>query len=240
MAKYYAPVFLVVILIVGWIVAGLGERDLYRESATAERSIHAYDDPTTPIKDISITAYYFVPANKAADAPDSSWKEPLISALDDLKRFHEIQFAGLSRISYTIYPTAIIGKNPNIFYDTDLTERGNPHALESITDEIAASGSAASVAPGAYRVAYIIYDGVGASGTNHAALINRRFLVDPAYGGTRESLAAHEFYHTLGIPDGYDLATGTSTTADLMGLGRTTRPLKENYLERGTLAHLGL
>jgi hypothetical protein len=126
---------------------------------------------------------------------------------------------------------------PNGVYDSNTTDRGNPHALVAIADELGIKGTPSS---NAYEVTYIIYDGVGASGMLHAALLNKRFLIDPAYADIRESLVAHEFYHTLGIPDGYDQATGTSTTADLMGLGRLARPLPDNFLEHDTLAHLGL
>ncbi|MBI2030619.1 hypothetical protein HYT05_03285 [Candidatus Kaiserbacteria bacterium] len=244
MAKYYAFLFLVVILTIGWIFTGLGDKFPYRETSTAPAIPHAYDDPEVAIQDIHITAYYFVAANKAVNARDTSWKEPLTRALESLVLFHELQFAGSSHITYSIHPTAITGNQPNTFYDTDDTGQGNPHALIAIADEIAATGLAPEVPEGTYPVTYIIYDGVGASGMrvdrSHAALLNRRFLTDPAYTDIRETLVAHEFYHTIGIPDGYVLSTGTSTAPDLMGLGRSVRPLKYNYLDRESLRHMGL
>lgn len=244
MTKYYAFVFLVVILTVGWIFTGLGDKFPYHETHPTATIPHAYEDPETTIQDIHITAYYFVAANKAMNAGDMSWKEPLTQALDSLVRFHELQFSNLSHITYSIHPTAIIGREPNTFYDTDDTDHGNPHALMAIADEIAQADIAPETRPGSYPVIYIIYDGVGAAGMrvdqSHAALLNRRFLTDPAYEDIRETLVAHEFYHTIGIPDGYVLTTGTSTVPDLMGLGRTVRPLKYNYLDRDTLTHMGL
>lgn len=244
MAKYYALVFFVVVLTVGWIFTGLGDKFPYQETPAGLVIPHAYDDPEVAIRDIHITAYYFVSANKAVNAGDTSWKEPLTHALDSLVRFHELQFAGSSHITYSIHPTPIIGSQPNTFYDTDDTDHGNPHALIAIADEIMQANIAPQTPEGTYPVMYIIYDGVGASGMrvdrSYAALLNRRFLTDPAYVDIRETLVAHEFYHTIGIPDGYVLSTGTSTVPDLMGLGRSVRPLKYNYLDRESLRHMGL
>ena len=240
MVKYYALVFLSVILILGWISGLLGEKQPYREKRATDTNIHAYDDERTSIKEILLTVYYFVPSNKLDDAADTSWKEPMIQTLEDLKRFHDMQFEGQSHLSFVIHPTSIVGKQSNIFYDSTDTTRGNPHAIVSIAEELKDMEITTNAGPDVYHVTYIVYDGVGASGMNHAALINRRFLTDSAYEQVRESLIAHEFYHSLGIPDGYDISTGTSTTSDLMGHGRTTRDLKSNFLENSTLAHFGL
>lgn len=69
-------------------------------------------------------------------------------------------------------------------------------------------------------------------------LLNREFLsgVEGAYG---ETLLAHEFYHTLGIPDFYLAPKDVATSQDIMGEGRG-RPLRQTYLERDILKQLGL
>lgn len=70
-------------------------------------------------------------------------------------------------------------------------------------------------------------------------LLSRTFLTDPEYRAFSASLLAHEFFHTLGIADGYLQDTGTPTSADIMGLGRF-RPIEKTYLQRETLRALGL
>jgi hypothetical protein len=241
MAKYYAAVFLSVAAALGWIVYGLGESRPYREARPALVVPHAYGDPSTPIDTIALTAYYFVPSNKAADAGDTLWRAPLEKSLENLRHFHDLQTAGRSRIVYEIHPETVMGERTSTEYDTDDTTKGNPNALKAIAAEINRRFPSAT---SSYRVIYIVYDGVGAVGMTddqlHAALLNKRFFIDPAYAMIRESLFAHEFYHTLGVPDAYQLTTGTSTAPDLMGLGRTARLLEHNFIERETLSHLGL
>lgn len=70
-------------------------------------------------------------------------------------------------------------------------------------------------------------------------LLSRSFLSEAEYRSFGASLLAHEFYHTLGVPDGYDAEDETPTTVDIMGLGRF-RPIEKTYLQRKTLRALGL
>ena len=243
MIKYYVAVFCAIAFVLAWMYIGLGDKNPYTEIVEARRAPHAYDDAQTPIGDILITVYYFVPANKSADAQDTSWKEPMTRALERLQQFHALHFGDRSRIRFALYPTPIIGREDNMYYDSLVTQHGNPNALQTITQEISQIDPPTSET-GIYPVTYIMYDGVGASGMRldsvHAALLNRNYLINTEYAHYRDALVAHEFYHTLGIPDGYDLSTGTSTTADLMGLGRTQRPLQSNYLAQETLSHMGI
>lgn len=58
-------------------------------------------------------------------------------------------------------------------------------------------------------------------------------------GPNGDSILAHEFYHTLGVPDGYSHASGIAESADLMGLGRL-KALAHTYLSPETLAAMGL
>lgn len=70
-------------------------------------------------------------------------------------------------------------------------------------------------------------------------LLSRTFLADPEYRAFGASLLAHEFYHTIGIPDAYDQNTGKAESADIMGLGRY-RPIEKTYMRREVARALGL
>lgn len=70
-------------------------------------------------------------------------------------------------------------------------------------------------------------------------LLSRAFLADLEYRAFGASLLAHEFYHILGIPDGYDQTTGKPTSTDIMGLGRY-RPIEKTYVQRAIVRGLGL
>jgi len=68
-------------------------------------------------------------------------------------------------------------------------------------------------------------------------LVNREFLT-LKHGAHGESIAAHEFYHTLGIPDSYE-PSSPALSEDIMGLGRL-RPLEKTYPSPETLSALGI
>lgn len=70
-------------------------------------------------------------------------------------------------------------------------------------------------------------------------LINRVFLSELEYQSTGPSIFAHEFYHTLGIPDEYKEYKAIPTSEDIMGLGRF-RPIEKTYIDKDTLKKLGL
>ena len=69
-------------------------------------------------------------------------------------------------------------------------------------------------------------------------LVNRE-IVDGTHGPNGQSVLAHEFYHTLGLPDEYSLENGVAESPDIMGLGRF-KPVENTYLSRELLAGLGL
>lgn len=69
-------------------------------------------------------------------------------------------------------------------------------------------------------------------------LLNREFLTG-RYGTFGASLLAHEFYHTIGLPDQYDTPNGNPFSSDLMGSGRFL-PIEKTYLGRDLLRQLGL
>lgn len=74
-------------------------------------------------------------------------------------------------------------------------------------------------------------------------IVNTSFLAgSPPYGVT---IFAHEFYHTLNLPDGYDYRAFAELggaelphTADIMGL-RSTQLFESTYLDRDVLTKMG-
>lgn len=80
---------------------------------------------------------------------------------------------------------------------------------------------------------------VDVKGVDGFFLLSRTFLADPHYRAFGASLLAHEFYHTLGIPDEYEPDTEKPTSSDIMGLGRF-RPIEKTYIQRETLRAVGL
>ncbi len=248
MMKYAIVAILAIAGAVAWMYFGIGSSDIYREPALSAGAVHKFNDPSSPIQKIRIAAVYFVPKNKALGAA-AEWRTMLERNLERLREFHALQFRGRSEVVYDIYPAPVVGENENLFYDTEVTQYGNPEGLRSVARELearifAAGGDLyrADFAPsssGEYRVLYILYEGVGAAGSENVAFIARRFLSDPQYSGVAATLFAHEFYHTLGIPDGYETEHATPTSPDIMGLGREA-PIDRAYIESATLRAMGL
>ena len=76
-------------------------------------------------------------------------------------------------------------------------------------------------------------------------LLNRKYVSTTQDSDMGITVLAHEFYHTLGVPDGYDAVeengtlVGVSTSNDIMGIGRT-RSIDTTYLSNEVLKKLGL
>lgn len=76
-------------------------------------------------------------------------------------------------------------------------------------------------------------------------LLNRKYITDKQDVGAGTTILAHEFYHTLGVPDGYEeieedgIQTAVSTSNDIMGIGRIY-PIDKAYLSSEFLKGLGL
>jgi len=256
----------------------IGVPKVYRSVSPGLTAPHVYNNPEQSIEKIQIAAFYFVPGNKV-DSQADNWREVLEAGLEKLREFHSLQFQGLSSLSYEIYPEPVIGLLNNLFYDTDITERGNPHALINIAEELEARifrstgdlflADFAQRTESAYPALFVMYEGVGASGgviheselesvpeiarelglpesvifevdiksVDGFFLVNREFLAG-SHGPAGASVFVHEFYHTIGIPDGYDEETAVSYTADIMGIGRT-KPLDKTYVSKEILKNLG-
>lgn len=247
MAKYAFLIFAAIAVVLYWIYFGLARPAVYAERPPVVPVPHRYDKPGEPIRTIHLLAVYFVPKNKEP-VGETRWKNYLLKSLEELKRFHAAEFMGASAIDYAVYPEPIRGEKENLSYDTNDTSYGNPEGLRRVAQETEHRllSSNGDLYDGRYiddradyRVLYILYEGVGASGSEDVALLSRKFLTEAEYESVRSTLFAHEFYHTLGIPDGYDLKTSVPFESDIMGLGRGSS-LSDTYLSKETLVHLGL
>lgn len=140
----------------------------------ATRFVHVYNNPSVRLNSIRIKVFSAVPKNHASSASPTWDPNELTRVLSKMVLFHEKQYRGLSHIVFDVYPKPVILERENGFYDTDVTDRGNPHALISVGEEIERrvfrqGGDLYlpefSVArKGEYRVMGLIYEGVGAAG----------------------------------------------------------------------------
>jgi len=151
----------------------VGASKIYMEEFAQASAPHIYADSEKSIGAIKIFAVYFVPRDKT-EFTKEAWGKPIEAALEDLKKFHFLQLAGLSDIDYAIYPKPVIGLKEGIEYDTETTQGGNPRALLNISEELEnrifkPDGDLFMRAfverkEGEYPVLAIIYEGVGAMG----------------------------------------------------------------------------
>lgn len=222
--------------------------NVYRQEQVAILHPHYFNQPRQSIETIEIKAFYVVPKNKTDRAiPD--WQKIIEESLQKLAAFHRVQLRGLSSLIFQVYPKIVIGREENSVYDTEVTEHGNPAALRTIGKELeervfARSGDLyrenfSAAKPNTYQVLYIIYEGVGASGSENIAILSRAFLTDPQYALRGQTYLVHEFYHTLGLPDAYDIPSAVPAKDDLMGSGRE-RPLGQTYISHEYIKGFGL
>lgn len=207
--------------------------------APAAGAVHAYRNPSLNLERIALKVFYAVPRDRATEIY-SGWRELLPPVLGKMAAFHEVQFHGRSSLSYEIFPEPLVLSREAVFYDTENTNHGNPEGLQSITAEIE-ERAAEFLEPdsGEFAALAILYEGVGASGAPGAMILSRIFLSDPQYAEFASALFYHEFGHTLGLPDQYDLATNQPFSDDLMGGGRR-RALDVNYLDRELLRDMNV
>ena len=243
MKAYSLIVFAAILGALLWTNAFLGVPQLARYSSISHHEPHIYDGTST-IANIDLLVVYFVPKDRVATSSDI-WIPSVQSAIDDLVTFHAVQFQHKSLLHVRLETQAITGERSSLEYDTNDTNRGNPSALRSIGDELVERLSVGDLKSllktysGTMPRLFVVYEGVGSSGSpGGAALINRKFLTDSEYAYYGHSYFAHEFYHTIGIPDGFNDAD-QSFTPDIMGLGRR-RTLRVNFVAPETLRHCGL
>lgn len=246
----------VLFLIAGALVAMyfyIGVPRIYKEPPLRVKEVHRYNDASRSLEEISVLVFYFVPRNRL-DSTLENWHELLEENVQKLQAFHTLQLQGVSQLDYAIYPKPVMGLRDNLYYDTDVTQHGNPEALRSVTREIEVrvlEGSGdlfrddflpEGYTPDGqhpYQVLLIMYEGVGASGGDNAALVSSSFFADERFSALGSTYLAHEFYHTLGIPDAYDSETAITTDADIMGLGRF-KQIQRTYLSTQTLKAIGI
>ena len=237
MARYSALIFLFIIGAFALIYFGIGKPEIRTLQRQEIKKTHAYQNPNESIEKINLRLIYFIPKDKKPFT-DSSWREALKKSTEELLAFHKVQLGDSSNLTVSIDESPTIGESESRQYDTNDTNRGNPHALTSIINELEERRIILPEKTGSYDVTYIVYEGVGAAGAKKAALLSRIFMSDDAYASIRSTLFSHEFYHTLGLFDRYD-DNNISASEDIMGLGRF-KPLSTNYLEPQTIRAFSL
>lgn len=82
---------------------------------------------------------------------------------------------------------------------------------------------------------------VEVSSVDGFSLLSSAFLTRSEFKAIGASIMAHEFYHTLGLPDAYEVPGSFEVvfSDDITGAGRK-RPLERTYLNRNSLEKLGL
>lgn len=251
MFKILILVLILIFSVLAWMNFAVGVPKIYRYETPSQEEPHRYGDASKSIREIQVNAFYFVPNDKA-DAVFAHWKIALENHLLVLQRFHEVQLQGKSHIRLRVYPEPVIGEEKFIFYDSHDTARGNPHGLRTVALELEKRimnpegdlyewlRNDSERTAEDYSVILIMYEGVGASASENAAFISRLYFTDTQYeSGIGASTLAHEFYHALGVPEGYQLEHARPTTNDLMGVGRT-RSIDNTFLNLATLRKFGL
>src|SRR3989338_681841 len=135
MLRPFFALFALVFFVMGVLYTWAGVPQVYREAYADIASPHYYENPARPLDSIEIAAFYFVPRDHT-ESQISNWATLLDNALEDLQKFHAVQFQGRSRIRFSIYPRPVIGLHEGIVYDTENTGRGNPEALRNIAFEL--------------------------------------------------------------------------------------------------------
>jgi hypothetical protein len=237
MLKYIAGVLVFIGITLLSIYFFVGVPRIYHERFPEAQIPHAYGEPSLSLESIDVVGFYFIPNNRV-EQQAKDWQNILEENLERVKVFHEAQFLGRSRLSWRVYEQPVIGLRDNALYDTPLPQHTNDEALRRIVGELP---EVAKRKGHTYQVLVVMYEGIGATGSQNAALLSRT-LFDEAF-------LAHEFYHALGVPDHYYTSDfvfedgqttdlGIVTSGDLMG--RVQVPLERAYLDFATLQQMGL
>ncbi len=108
-------------------------------------------------------------------------------------------------------------------------------AVGGVIREMGESGLSDIVSVGGERGESIFFD-VSLEKFGGFFLLNREYLFG-VHGDFGTTFFVHEFYHTLGVPNGYRLDENISESEDIMGLGRF-RPLESVFLDKDTLKQM--
>lgn len=221
-------------------------------------SPHFYEKSNISLAKIHLSVLYVIPKD-ALTKKDDSWKTITESKLKDLIAFHKVQFKETSSISYDFFPEPIIGEKTVKEYGTKLNDNESDNdALTPLAEEITRrvltnGGDLAHFKihedTQAHNVYLIIFEGQGAAGNDRFSLISRSYLVDTTYKETASTFLAHEFYHTLGMPDNYETSMyqfkngeqfpiSLVTKKDIMG--QVNIPLTYSYIDKETLKKMGI
>lgn len=257
MKKIFITFFLLAITLVG-LTLYVGVSKVEPITAIESKTPYYYDRPDMPIGDISLLIFYFVPKDKMGLAIDN-WKEVVETNIKELKNFHETQFYGRSNLSHEFYSETIIGEKTAKEYEINIEEHSSPEAIIPVTEEI--SRRVLSINGDLHknitqdnslksrRVYLIIFEGEGGAGSGEFGLISRSYLTENAYSLFGTTFLAHEFYHTLGLPDNYQkssyvygdaqqVAISILSGKDVMGQVRV--PINRTYIDRATLKKMGM
>lgn len=229
--------------------------------------IHLAGNPKISLSRARAKVVYFVPNDPKTPVLDG-WLAVVEKAMEEEQKFFDFELNGASTLSYDIYPEPIIGKGDHLFYDSDITDGGNPHALIAVRQEILQS--VFSKSGGLYRSDFstlndkdynflvIIYGNTGASAMIFkdsptkgddvvaieddgppAIILSSSYLTSTSTREFGPTILAHEMAHAYGLSDGYDTTNGAVFSNDLMGEGRN-RILSSTYLSEESKKQLGL
>lgn len=218
---------------------------------------HFYENSNTPILKVSVLIMYFVPKDRAKQSIDN-WQEVVENNFKKLQDFHSVQFSGKSEITYEFFPKIIMGEKKGKEYELKTAGYSDKEMIfpisEEITRRVLTKGGDLyledkKIEEGERRVYFVVYEGEGGAGSGSFALLSRSYLTNKAFDFFSASFLAHEFYHTLGIPDSYEessyvyndlqrVPVSILTSKDIMGYVRV--PIESAYLNRSTLEKMGI
>lgn len=232
-------VIILLAILAGLVLAGALLLARKPEEAVSVPAPHAYGDPEAKIGKIGLKVFYAVPKNEVHGIP-KDWQKQIERVLGEVANFHSAQFHQLSKLSSEVYPEPVILENDNGFYDTSDTNYGNPEGLRRIVPELERRFPVfLKPTEGSFSIIAVVYEGVGAAGAPNAMILSRDFLSDPDYLSVSSALFYHEFGHSLGLQEKYDLATNQPFSNDIMGRGRL-RPLTTGYIDPASINEMGL
>ncbi len=203
------------------------------------KSANFYKKPEISVAKIKLKVFYVVPKDKT-NSIYANFYSVTEKALKEAVDFHRSQFRKYSELTYDIYPEPLFMSEDSLFYNTENTNHGNPEGLRNIIPEIERTKTDfLKHNKDEFLVIGVIYEGVGASGAEEAFLLSRTFLSEDQYQPIASTFLYHEFGHSLGLPDQYDLETGVPYSNDIMGGGRE-KPIDINYIDKDLLKEMGV